>query len=433
MAANTAENGQCEALVGSEGTPNLVTVREASPPPPAEEAAPRPLLKRFEDLPEMVEMLSPLGTEDDGNKTDVENLSDHENMDTAEEKTALSHREEDSGDENKTDVEDLDMGSARHHGVLHEDPSASDAQDTKVTAKRFIEEVQVDSVEHKRVSKQNKFHRSDANHLGQRPSHSRQRSHSQPGSLSSPGAVEACQSPRSASSETEFANLSAHVRAVLGEIEVRSLQFKAASEARKSRGRCATSGMPYRLAGRADQERLLRKFFVEEDVGNLTDEGEFVIMPEPKSPTGRLTAGIEELDVSSGGTDVEELDAEPHRAVNSGREWTETDPDSGEVRHIISKTTHTTVTSVRPTEGGDHWVEAESAMGDSSQPATATRMITTRTTRTVGPDGREQLVTTTTTSCEEGGDEPETRLRRSMQGVLDSFMAEPPPSRPDEE
>ncbi|XP_077536105.1 uncharacterized protein LOC144148417 isoform X5 [Haemaphysalis longicornis] len=83
--------------------------------------------------------------------------------------------------------------------------------------------------------------------------------------------------------------------------------------------------------------------------------------------------------------------------------------------------------------GGDHWVEAESAMGDSSQPATATRMITTRTTRTVGPDGREQLVTTTTTSCEEGGDEPETRLRRSMQGVLDSFMAEPPPSRPDEE
>lgn len=33
------------------------------------------------------------------------------------------------------------------------------------------------------------------------------------------------------------------------------------------------------------------------------------------------------------------------------KEWTETDPDSGEVRHIISKTTHTTVTSVRPTEG----------------------------------------------------------------------------------
>lgn len=77
-------------------------------------------------------------------------------------------------------------------------------------------------------------------------------------------------------------------------------------------------------------------------------------------------------------------------------------------------------------------MEAESALDDSSQPVTATRMITTRTTRTVGPDGREQLVTTTTTSCEDGGDEPETRLRRSMQGVLDNFMVEPPP-RPDEE
>lgn len=68
-------------------------------------------------------------------------------------------------------------------------------------------------------------------------------------------------------------------------------------------------------------------------------------------------------------------------------------------------------------------MEAETALDDSSQPVTATRVITTRTTRTVGSDGREQLVTTTT---EESGDEPEARLRRSMQGVLDSFMAEPP-------
>ncbi|XP_075734412.1 uncharacterized protein LOC119176963 isoform X7 [Rhipicephalus microplus] len=84
--------------------------------------------------------------------------------------------------------------------------------------------------------------------------------------------------------------------------------------------------------------------------------------------------------------------------------------------------------------GGDHWMEAESALDDSSRPVTATRVITTRTTRTVGPDGREQLVTTTTEEGA-GGDEPELRLRRSMQGVLDSFMADPsaPPPHSDEE
>lgn len=54
-------------------------------------------------------------------------------------------------------------------------------------------------------------------------------------------------------------------------------------------------------------------------------------------------------------------------------------------------------------------------------------MITTRTTRTIGPDGQEQVVTTT--SCDE---DSETRMRRSMQGVLDSFLADsgpPPPAR----
>ncbi|XP_077503819.1 uncharacterized protein LOC144114148 isoform X27 [Amblyomma americanum] len=82
--------------------------------------------------------------------------------------------------------------------------------------------------------------------------------------------------------------------------------------------------------------------------------------------------------------------------------------------------------------GGDQWMEAESALDDCSPPVTATRVITTRTTRTMGPDGREQLVTTTTE--ESGGEEPEARLRRSMQGVLDSFMAEPPtPPHLDEE
>ncbi|KAK8768758.1 hypothetical protein V5799_014779 [Amblyomma americanum] len=54
------------------------------------------------------------------------------------------------------------------------------------------------------------------------------------------------------------------------------------------------------------------------------------------------------------------------------------------------------------------------------------------TARTMGPDGREQLVTTTTE--ESGGGEPEARLCRSMQGVLDCFMAEPPtPPHLDEE
>ncbi|XP_070384944.1 uncharacterized protein [Dermacentor albipictus] len=86
--------------------------------------------------------------------------------------------------------------------------------------------------------------------------------------------------------------------------------------------------------------------------------------------------------------------------------------------------------------GGDHWMEAESALDDSSRPVTATRVITTRTTRTVGPDGREQLVTTTTEEEEgAGGDDPELRMRRSMQGVLDSFMADPsaPAPHSDEE
>ncbi|XP_049528432.1 uncharacterized protein LOC119435128 isoform X39 [Dermacentor silvarum] len=84
--------------------------------------------------------------------------------------------------------------------------------------------------------------------------------------------------------------------------------------------------------------------------------------------------------------------------------------------------------------GGDHLMEAESALDDSSRPVTATRVITTRTTRTVGPDGREQLVTTTTEEGA-GGDDPELRMRRSMQGVLDNFMADPsaPPPHSDEE
>lgn len=427
MAANTIDNGQCEAPPDSKETSGnfLVTVQEV-PDGQAHEAAPKPTFKRFEDLPEMVEMLSPLHPDDEGDKTDVENLSDHESMDTADQRTMLVDKEEDSGDENKTDVEDLDIESGRRQAVSREG--------SKNTAKRFIEEVQLDNLEHKKISGESKWARNDSNHIGQKPSHSRQRSHSQPCSLSSPGPVEPCQSPRSASSESEFANLSAHVRAVLGELDVRSQKYKSSSEVKRSKLRCPSSGLPYRLTTRNDQERLLKKFFVEEDVGSLTDEGEFVIMPEPRSPTCRLTAGLEELDVSSEGTDIEDLAAEPHNAIGSGGEWTETDPDSGEVRHIISKTTHTTVTSVKPGEGGDHWMEAESALDDSSRPVTATRVITTRTTRTVGPDGREQLVTTTTEEGA-GGDEPELRLRRSMQGVLDSFMADPsaPPPHSDEE
>lgn len=434
MAANTIDNGQCEAPSDSKETPGGVveTVPEV-PDGQAHEAASKPTFKRFEDLPEMVEMLSPLHPDDDGDKTDVENLSDHETMDTADQRTMLVDKEEDSGDENKTDVEDLDVESVRRR-ALPRDSSAQNAEGSKNTAKRFIEEVQLDNLDCKKISGESKWLRNDSNHIGQKPSHSRQRSHSQPCSLLSPGAVEACHSPRSASSESEFANLSAHVRAVLGEMDVRSQKFKISSEVKRSKLRCPSSGLPYRLTSRNDQERLLRKFFVEEDVGSLTDEGEFVIMPEPRSPTCRLTAGLEELDVSSEGTDIEDLAAEPHNAIGSGGEWTETDPDSGEVRHIISKTTHTTVTSMKPGEGGDHLMEAESALDDSSRPVTATRVITTRTTRTVGPDGREQLVTTTTEEGA-GGDDPELRMRRSMQGVLDNFMADPsaPPPHSDEE
>lgn len=54
-------------------------------------------------------------------------------------------------------------------------------------------------------------------------------------------------------------------------------------------------------------------------------------------------------------------------------------------------------------------------------------MIATRTTRTIGPDGQEQVVTTTTTSSDE---DSELRMRRSMQGVLDSFMADSGPPAP---
>lgn len=434
MAANTIDNEQCEAPPDSKETSEnfLVTVHEVPDGQP-NEAAPKPTFKRFEDLPEMVEMLSPIHPDDEGNKTDIENLSDHESMDTLDQRTMLVDKEEDSGDENKTDVEDLDIVSVRRQ-VVSQDSSFQNKEGSKNKAKRFIEEVQLDNLEHKKISGESKWLRNDSNHIVQKPSHSRQRSHSQPCSLSSPGPVEPCPSPRSASSESEFANLSAHVRAVLGELDVRSQKCKCSSEVKRSKLRCPSSSLPYRLTNRNDQERLLKKFFVEEDVGSLTDEGEFVIMPEPRSPTCRLTTGLEELDVSSEGTDVEDLAAEPHNAIGSGGEWTETDPDSGEVRHIISKTTHTTVTSVKPGEGGDHWMEAESALDDSSRPVTATRVITTRTTRTVGPDGREQLVTTTTEEGA-GGDEPELRLRRSMQGVLDSFMADPsaPPPHSDEE
>lgn len=52
-------------------------------------------------------------------------------------------------------------------------------------------------------------------------------------------------------------------------------------------------------------------------------------------------------------------------------------------------------------------------------------VITTRTIRTVCPDGQEQVVTTT--SCD---DDSEVRMRRSMQGVLDSFLADSGPPAP---
>ncbi|KAG0427152.1 hypothetical protein HPB47_025826 [Ixodes persulcatus] len=78
-----------------------------------------------------------------------------------------------------------------------------------------------------------------------------------------------------------------------------------------------------------------------------------------------------------------------------------------------------------PCPGGDQWMEEESALEESAQPVATSRVITTRTIRTVCPDGQEQVVTTT--SCD---DDSEVRMRRSMQGVLDSFLADSGPPAP---
>ncbi|XP_042148280.1 ankyrin-2 isoform X3 [Ixodes scapularis] len=80
---------------------------------------------------------------------------------------------------------------------------------------------------------------------------------------------------------------------------------------------------------------------------------------------------------------------------------------------------------LRRLSGGDQWMEEESALDESAQPVATSRVITTRTIRTVCPDGQEQVVTTT--SCD---DDSEVRMRRSMQGVLDSFLADSGPPAP---
>lgn len=66
-------------------------------------------------------------------------------------------------------------------------------------------------------------------------------------------------------------------------------------------------------------------------------------------------------------------------------------------------------------------MEQELAPDGSAEPVISSRVITTQTTRTIGPDGQEQVITTTSSS---GDQDRELRIRRSMQGVLDSFMAD---------
>ncbi|XP_064457859.1 ankyrin-2-like isoform X20 [Ornithodoros turicata] len=75
---------------------------------------------------------------------------------------------------------------------------------------------------------------------------------------------------------------------------------------------------------------------------------------------------------------------------------------------------------------GGHWTECE-GLDESGQPITTSRVITTRTTRTIGPDGQEQVVTTTTTSMA-GEEDSDERMRRSMQGVLENFMRDQGPT-----
>lgn len=298
-------------------------------------------LHHLQELPEMVEQLSP-GVYEDDSKTDQENVSDQELDD---QKLCVPAKEE-SEDESHTDVEELGDSEekAMHEGGTQ---GATFPEVQKVKVKRFIEEVRVNSCEAQDMGETdeetilcNDPLLSSRSERKTDRKHRRQRSQSQPSSSALPKVQGDITSPRAATSETEFVTLATHMKAVLQEQELGPKKPRSdigGGKKRFARHRDA----PYSLTGGADGERLLRTFFTEDDSGNLTDEGEFLIVPQ-----GDLSRSLSGLELDSGGdvTDTEDLDAP------SPGEWTETDPDSGGVRHVIRKTTHTTVTSGRPGE-----------------------------------------------------------------------------------
>lgn len=332
MAGKTSENTEATENNNNPSCTNIVKTLEevvddsTSPhkvqgPDGCRKMAPGGLdLYHLQHLPEMVEQLSPGAYEDD-DKTDQENMSDQELDD---QKLCVPAKEA-LEDESHTDVEEL--------GNVEEEPMNEEGtQAATVKVKRFVEEMRVNSCE-----AQDSWETDEETILCNDPllasqlspktdrKHRRQRSQSQPSSSALPKVQEGIASKR------EFVNLATHMKAVLQEPKKLKSDIGGGKK-RFTRSRDA----PYSMTGGTDAEKLLRTFFTEDDSGNLTDEGEFLIAPQ-----GDLSRSLSGLELDSGGdvTDTEDLDA------SSPGEWTETDPDSGGVRHVIRKTTHTTVTS----------------------------------------------------------------------------------------
>lgn len=353
MAGKTNENTEATENNNNPSGANVITVVEeleddsTSPhkvqsPDGCRKRAPGGLdLHHLQELPEMVEQLSPGAYEDD-NRTDQENMSDQE----LDDQMLCVHANEVSEDGNRTDVEEL---GDNEEEAMHEEGAreATFPEGSKVKVKRYIEEMRLNSSEAQDLGETD-----EETILCNDPSatsrpeprtdrkHRRQRSQSQPSSSALSKVQEGVVSPRPAASETEFVNVASQMKAVFRERELCPKKPKSdvgGGKKRFTRSRDA----PYSLTGGADGERLLRTFFTEDDSGNLTDEGEFLIVPQ-----GDLSRSLSGLELDSGEdvTDTEDLDA------SSPGEWTETDPDSGGVRHVIRKTTHTTVKSARPGE-----------------------------------------------------------------------------------
>ncbi|CAN8020419.1 unnamed protein product [Ixodes persulcatus] len=355
MAGKTSENTEAAENNNNPSCANIVKTLEevvddpTSPhkvqsPDGCRKMAPGGLdLYHLQHLPEMVEQLSP-GAYEDGDKTDQENMSDQEVDD---QKLCVPAKEA-SEDESHTDVEEL--------GNVEEEPMhEGGTQEVTVKVKRFVEEMRVNSCE-----AQDSWETDEetilcndpllASQLGPKTDrkHRRQRSQSQPSSSAMPKVQEGI------ASEREFGNLTTQMKAALREPKKLKSDIGGGKK-RFTRSRDA----PYSVTGGTDAEKLLRTFFTEDDSGNLTDEGEFLIAPQ-----GDLSRSLSGLELDSGGdvTDTEDLDA------SSPGEWTETDPDSGGVRHVIRKTTHTTVTSGK---------QGESALRGGAK-STAETLTTTR-------------------------------------------------------